>query len=73
MSKVIASTPIMEIGKINKNNSIIPKEAISNYDEELVRKAINNSPIVQDILNNGTTFIGEIQYPKDFEEGNNEY
>ena len=61
MSKVIASTPIMEIGKINKNNSIITKEAI------------NNSPIVQDILNNGTTFIGEIQHPKDFEEDNNEY
>ena len=51
----------MEIGKINKNNSIITKEAI------------NNSPIVQDILNNGTTFIGEIQHPKDFEEDNNEY
>ena len=73
MSKVIASTPIMEIGKINKNKSIIPKEAINNYDEELVRKAINNSPIVQDILNNGATFIGEIQHPNDFEEGNNEY
>lgn len=38
------------------------------YDEELVRESINNSPIVQDMLNNSVTFIGEKQHPENFKE-----